>query len=63
MRLLSFSGDPESALLVFLDAEPLHVRLAQAEELDEVGAVHIAGELGLDGLVPSHLPGDDPKVS
>ena len=46
----------------FLDAEPLHVWLAQAEELDEVGAIHIAYKLGLDGVVPAHLLGDDLKV-
>ena len=58
-----FPGLPESVLLDFFDAEPLHVRLAQAEELDEVGAIHIAYKLGLDGVVPAHLLGDDLKVS
>ena len=53
---------PESVLLDLLDAEPLHVRLTQAEELDEVGAIHIAYILGLDGVVPAHLLGDDLKV-
>ena len=50
---------PESVLLDFLDAEPLHVRLSQAEELDEVGAIHIAEILGLDGMLPAHLLGDE----
>ena len=63
MRLFSFSGFPESVFLDFLDAEPLHVRLTQAEEFDEVGAIHIAYILGLDGVVPAHLLGDDLKVS
>lgn len=54
---------PESVLLDFLDAEPLHVWLPQAEELDEVGAIHITYILGLDGVVPAHLLGDDLKVS
>lgn len=54
---------PASVLLGFLDAEPLHVRLTQAEELDEVGAIHIAYILGLDGVAPAHLLGDDLKVS
>lgn len=58
-----FPGIPESVLLDFLDAEPLHVWLVQAEELDEVGAIHIAYILGLDGVVPAHLLGDDLKVS
>ena len=58
-----FPGLPESVLLDFFDAEPLHVRLTEAEELDEVGAIHIAGELGLDGMLPAHLLGDDFKVS
>ena len=58
-----FPGIPESVLLDFFDAEPLHVPLSQAEELDEVGAIHIAGELGLDGMLPAHLLGDDFKVS
>ena len=53
---------PESVFLDFLDAEPLHVRLSQAEELDEVGAIHITYILGLDGVVPAHLLGDDLKV-
>ena len=56
-------GIPESVFLDFFDAEPLHVSLPQAEELDEVGAIHIAGELGLDGMFPAHLLGDDLKVS
>ena len=56
-------GIPESVLLEFFDAEPLHVRLAQAEEFDEVGAIHIAYILGLDGVVPAYLLGDDLKVS
>ena len=43
-----FPGLPESVLLDFFDAEPLHVPLAQAEELDEVGAIHIADILSLD---------------
>lgn len=47
----------------FLDAEPLHVRLTQAEEFDEVGAIHIVYILGLDGVLPAHLLGDDLKVS
>ena len=59
----SLPGLPESVLLDFLDAEPLHVRLTQAEELDEVGAIHIADILGLDGVIPAHLLGDDLKVS
>ena len=58
-----FPGLPESVLLDFLDAEPLHVRLTQAEELDEVGAIHIAYKLSLDGMLPTHLLGDDLKVS
>ena len=62
MQLLSFYGDPGSVLLDFFDAEPLHVRLSQAEELDEVGAIDIADILGLDGVVPAHLLGDDLKV-
>ena len=53
---------PESVLLDLLDAEPLHVWLPQAEELDEVGAIHIADILGLDGVIPAHLLGDDLKV-
>lgn len=57
-----FPGLPESVLLDFLDAEPLHVWLAQAEELYEVGAIHIAYKLGLDGVVPANLFGDDLKV-
>ena len=44
-------GIPESVLLDFFDAEPLHVWLAQAEELDEVGAIYIAYILGLDRVV------------
>ena len=63
MQLLSFYGDPGSVLLDLFDAEPLHVRLAQSEELDEVGAIHIAYKLGLDGMLPAHLLGDDLKVS
>ena len=55
-------GIPESVLLDFFDAEPLHVWLAQAEELDEVGAIYIAYILGLDRVVPAHLLGDDLKV-
>ena len=35
----------------------------QAEELDEIGAIHIANKLGLDVVVPAHLLGDDLKVS
>ena len=57
-----FPGIPESVLLDFFDAEPLHVPLSQAEELDEVGAIHIAYKLSLDGVVPAHLLGDDLKV-
>lgn len=53
-----FSGLPESVLLDFFDAEPLHVRLTQAEELDEVGAIHIAYKFGLNGTLPAHLLGD-----
>ena len=53
---------PESVLLDFFDAEPLHVRLTQAEELDEVSAIDITYKLGLDGIVPAHLLGDDLKV-
>ena len=56
------SGIPESVLLDFFDAEPLHVPLSQAEELDEVGAIHITYILGLDGVVPAHFLGDDLKV-
>ena len=63
MQLLSFYGDPGSVLLDLFDPEPLHVRLAQAEELDEGGAVHIAYKLSLDGMLPAHLFGDDLKVS
>lgn len=59
----SFPGLPDSVLLDFIDAEPLHVRLTQAEEFDEVGAIHIAYILGLDGVLPAHLLGDDLKVS
>ena len=59
----SFPGLPESVLLDLLDAEPLHVWLPQAEELDEVGAINIAYILGLNGVVPAHLLGDDLKVS
>ena len=51
-----FPGLPESVLLDFFDAEPLHVRLTQAEELDEVGAIHITYKLGLDWLsLPTSL--------
>ena len=51
-----FHGLPESVLLDFLDAEPLHVPLLQAEELDEVGAIHITYKLGLDWLsLPTSL--------
>ena len=57
-----FPGLTESVLLEFFDAEPLHVWLPQAEEFDEVGAIDIAYKLGLDGLVPAHLLGDDLKV-
>ena len=53
-----FPGIPESVLLDFFDAEPLHVRLTEAEELDEVGAIHIAYKLSLDGMLPTHLLGD-----
>lgn len=53
---------PESVLLDFFDAEPLHVRLPQAEELDEVSAIDIAYILGLDGVIPAHFLGDDLKV-
>ena len=53
-----FSGLPESVLLDFFDAEPLHVRLTEAEELDEVGAIHITYKLCLDGMLPTHLLGD-----
>lgn len=63
MQILSFYWDPGSVLLDLFDPEPLHVRLAQAEELDEVGAVHIAYKLSLDGMLPAHLFGDDLKVS
>ena len=56
-------GIPESVLQDFFYAEPLHVPLSQTEELDEVGAIHIAYILGLDGVVPAHLLGDDLKVS
>ena len=59
----SFPGLPDSVLLDFLDAEPLHVWLQQAEELDEVGAIHISYILRLDRVVPAHLLGDDLKVS
>ena len=58
-----FPGLPESVLLDLLDAELLHVRLTQAEELDEVSAIDIAYKLGLDGMLPAHLLGDDLKVS
>lgn len=58
-----FPGLPESVLLDFFDAEPLHVRLTQAEELDEVGAIDIAYILSFDGMLPAHLLGDDLKVS
>lgn len=54
---------PASVLLDFFDAEPLHVRLTQAEELDEVSAIDIAYKFGLDGVAPAHLLGDDLKVS
>ena len=57
-----FPGIPESVLLDFFDAEPLHVRLTQAEEFDEVGAIHITYKFGLNGFVPAHLLGDDLKV-
>ena len=57
-----FPGLPESVFLDFLDAEPLHVRFSQPEELDEVSAIHIAYKFGLDGVVPAHLLGDDLKV-
>ena len=56
-------GLPESVFLVLFDAEPLRIPLPQAEELDEVGAIHIAYILGLNGVVPAHLLGDDLKVS
>ena len=56
LRLFSFPGLPESVLLDLLDAEPLHVWLPQAEELDEVGAIHITYKLGLDWLsLPTSL--------
>lgn len=54
---------PASVLLDFFEAEPPHVRLLKAEELDEVSAIDIAYKLGLDGVVPAHLLGDDLKVS
>ena len=57
-----FPGLPESVLLEFFDAEPLHVPLSQTEELDEVGAIHIAYKLGLYGVVPANLPGEDLTV-
>ena len=56
-----FPGIPESVFLDFFDAEPLHVRLSQTEELDEVGAIHIAYKLSLDGMLSAHLLGDDLK--
>lgn len=56
-------GLPESVFLELFDAEPLRVPLSQAEELDEVGAIYIAYKLGLYGVVPAHLLGDDLKVS
>ena len=59
---LLFPWPPESVLLDSLDAEPL-VPLVQAKELDAVSAIHIADILGLDGLLPAHLLGDDLKVS
>ena len=49
---------PESVFLDFLDAEALYVRLTQTEEFDEVGAIHIAYKLSLDGMLPTHLLGD-----
>lgn len=57
-----FPGLPESVLLDFLDAEPLHVRFSQTEEFDEVSAIHIAYILSFDGMLPAHLLGDDLKV-
>ena len=62
MQILSFYGDPGSVLLDLFEREPLHVRLAQAEELDEVGAVHIAYKLSLDWVLSAQLLGDDFKV-
>ena len=56
-------GLPESVFLELFDAEPLRVPLLQAEELDEVSAILIAYKLGLDGMLPAHLLGDDLKVS
>ena len=51
-----FPGLPESVLLDFLGTEPLHVPLLRAEELDEVGAIHITYKLGLDWLsLPTSL--------
>ena len=58
----SFPGLPETVLLVLFDAEPLYVRLTQAEELDEVSAIDITYKFGLNGFVPAHLLGDDLKV-
>ncbi len=60
---LLFPGLPESVFQEFLDAEPLYVPPVQAEELDEVGAIHIAYKLCLDGMLPAHLLVDDLKVS
>ena len=52
----SLPGLPESVLLDFLGTEPLHVPLLRAEELDEVGAIHITYKLGLDWLsLPTSL--------
>ena len=57
-----FPGLPESVFLDFLDAEALYVRLTQTEEFDEVSAIHIAYILSFDGMLPTHLLGDDLKV-
>ena len=54
---------PASVLLDFFEAEPPHVRLLKAEELDEVSAIDIANKHGLYGVVPAHFLGDDLKVS
>ena len=44
-----FPGIPESVFLYFFDAEPVHVPLSQAEELDEVSALLNRSRLELIG--------------
>ena len=63
-----FQGLPESVLLDFLDAEPLHVPLLQAEELDEVGTSaltevlfsYLNGRIEPEGLATLRVPRPHP---